>query len=287
MIEWAVGNLLSRTTQFFRDKGIESPDLDAELLLAHTLGLTRESLLTRRERTLTDLELSSYRERVRQRAGAKPVAYILNRKEFFGLPFYVDESVLVPRPETEHVVESALSWLQSSIQQRASSIRICDLGTGSGCIAAAIAHARPDVRITATELSKGAAKVAARNMADLGLLGRVRLVQRDLFPAESSETFDVIVSNPPYLSLAEYESLPRTIRKFEPKEALTDGGDGLAVYRRILRAAPGRLNPGGRIFLEISPRIAGDLDKLLGGGPLHVTAIHKDLAGLDRVAEIS
>lgn len=277
---WQVGNLLSVTADFFSKRGIESARLDAEVLLADTLDLTRELLIARREQRLTDIELSAFRERVRQRAGQRPVAYLVNRKEFFSLPFYVDESVLIPRPETELLVELILRRLKSQIQ-------ICDVGTGSGCIAAAVASSRPDCSVLATEISENAAKVAVKNMSDLGLLSNVRVCRCDLFPVHTSEPFDVIVSNPPYLSLEEYHALPPGIRKFEPKGALTDEKDGLTMYRRIFRSAASRIKPDGVLFLEVSPRIA-DLFRtrsFLADFSFVLTDIHKDLAGLPRVAE--
>lgn len=285
---WDVGRLLGRTAEFFEKQGIESGALDAELLLADVLDLSRESLLARRERQITDIELSAYRERVRQRAGSKPISYILNRKEFYSLPFYVDEQVLIPRPETEHLVEHSLKWLESRTAAAVGNpIRVCDIGTGSGCIAASLAKSREDIYIVATEKSVGAAAVAVKNVADLGLLNRIRILACDLFPKDPEPKFDLVVSNPPYLSGAEYESLPPTIRKFEPREALTDGGDGLGVYRQILRQAPDYLRPGGQIFFEISPRGATAMPELLKDTPLKLVSIHHDLADRPRVAEIS
>lgn len=280
---WEVGKLLAVTADFFTKRGIESARLDAELLLAHTLDISRESLLARRERRLTDIELSAFRERVRHRAGDKPVAYLLNRKEFFSLNFYVDENVLIPRPETEHLVELALKSVGSK-----SNIRICDVGTGSGCVAAAIAHSLPEARVIATEFSRAAAAVAVHNMAELGLLGRARVVLCDLFPIQPADPYDVIVSNPPYLSVEEFESLPPTIRRFEPRMALTDEEEGVNFHRRILRAALTRLKPDGVIFVEISPRLAGRFQSEGGivASPFICAAIHPDLAALPRVAEI-
>lgn len=278
---WTVAGLLSTTEEFFSKKGIESARIDAELLLADTLDLTRESLLARRERGITDIELSAYRERVRHRAANKPVAYLLNRREFYSINFYVDASVLIPRPETEILVEQTLKIISSKSQ-----IHICDVGTGSGCVAAALAHSRPDVFVTATELSGSAARLAVRNLSDLGLLKNVRVVQCDIFPADSITSFDLIVSNPPYLSMEEYAALPPGIRRFEPQEALTDSGDGLGVYRRIFKLSAKRLRPEGILLLEISPRIAQILNT--GGldpSPFAPGTVHPDLAGRPRVAE--
>ncbi len=169
-----------------------------------------------------------------------------------------------------------------------SQIHICDLGAGSGCIAAALAHCRPDIFVTATERSEGAARVAVKNICDLGLLSRVRIIRCDLFPIDVTEPFDVIVSNPPYLSLKEFESLPPGIRRFEPREALTDEGDGLTVYRRILKTSGEHLKSDGVMFLEISPTIAQHFspDDLLKNSSFTLVAVHPDLAGLPRVAEL-
>ena len=288
--DWNVGKILTVTEGFFQKAGIESARLDAELLLADTLDLSRETLLSRREQSLTDIEISSYRERVRQRAGKKPVAYLLKRKEFFSMPFYVDENVLIPRPETEHLIERALNWLKLRfpIPNPESRVPICEVGTGSGCIAAALASARPDVQVTATEHSPEAAAVAVKNLADLGQLSRVRVVQCDLFPMDLLTRYDIVVSNPPYLSLHEFEALPAGIRRFEPKEALTDGRDGLTFYRRILKMAAKRMRPNGAVFFEISPGIETSFKggPLLENLPFSLTAIYPDLAGLPRVAQL-
>ena len=287
---WNVGAILSTTEDFFKKRGIDTARLDAELILAHTLDLPRERLLAGRERRLTDIEISAFRERVRQRAGHKPVAYLLNKKEFFSLPFYVDEHVLIPRPETEHLVEQASRWIahQSKIKNLKSKIQVCEIGAGSGCIASALARARPECSITATEISGPAARIAVKNVAALGLLGRVRILHRNLFPFPSDLRFDLIVSNPPYLSLEEFEALPPAIRRFEPRLALTDEGDGLTVYRRIFRSAARHIRPDGALFLEVSPRIAAALESggLLENSPLRLAALHPDLAGLPRVAEL-
>lgn len=287
--DWNVGKLLSVTEDFFSKKGIETARLDAELLLADTLELSRESLLTRREQRLTDIEISSFRERVRQRGSAKPVAYLLRQKEFYSIPFYVDESVLIPRPETEHLVEHALAWITKRAEKKnpPTPFRICDIGAGSGCVSAAIASARTDVAVTSTEIDPRAAALAVRNISDLGLLNRVRIVQCDLFPIAADEPFDVIVSNPPYLSAQEYDILQPSVRKFEPKIALTDGMDGLSYYRRILGKAEQHLSRSGVLLLEISPRIAAEFSnaEFMDRFPLVLKKIHPDLAGLPRVAE--
>ncbi len=283
---WESGRILSVTADFFKKRGIESARLDAEILLADTLEQTREILLADQSRLLTELELTRYRERVRQRAAGKPAAYLLNRKEFYSLPFYVDEHVLIPRPETELLVDLALKLSRAAGCGR----RVCDVGTGSGCIAAALAHADADLQITATEISKDAARVAVRNLSDLGLLYRVRVVECDLFPAPAGERYDIIVSNPPYVSMEEFESLSPTIRRYEPKPALTDGADGLTVYRRLVTECPAHLrSPGGSILLEVSPRISQRLPAILAEekSPLALVDVHPDLAGLPRVAQLS
>ncbi len=287
---WEVGKILAVTEDFFSKRGIESARLDAELLLADTLEVSREILLARREQRLTDIELSAYRERVRHRAGNKPVAHLIGHREFYSLPFYVDKNVLIPRPETELLVDLAAKWVnhESKIQNLKSKIQICDVGTGSGCIAAAVATHCPTACVTATEFSLAAAGIAVQNLSALGLLDRVRVVLCDLFPLGSTERFDVIVSNPPYLSLEEFESLPPGIRKFEPRMALTDEEDGTTIYRRLFRMARKRLIDGGVIFVEISPRIAGRIadGSLLKDLPFTCVATHPDLAGLPRAAEL-
>lgn len=286
---WEVGKILSVTEEFLAKRGIDSARIDAELILADTLDISRESLLARREHRLTDIEVSRFRERIRSRAGHQPVAYLLRRKEFYSLPFFVNEHVLIPRPETEHLVESVLSWmdLKSKKAKSDSAFHLCEIGAGSGCIAAALAKSRAGIFITATEKNEEAARVAVKNISDLGLIHRVRVAHCDLFPIGLPAAFDAIVSNPPYLSLEEYEALPPTIRKFEPRESLTDEKDGLGVYRRILSRAGKRLQPEGSIFFEISPSIAPRLAdrRFWAGTAFSLTSIQNDLAGRPRVAE--
>lgn len=260
---------------------MESPRLDAELLLADALELTRESVLAERDRRLNDLELVRYRERVRRRGRYCPVAYIVGEKEFYGLPVRIDPRALIPRPDTETLVEAALALIPL-----ATPFRVCDIGTGSGCIAAALATHRPAARITATDLSSDAASLAVDNLTALGLLDRITVYHADLFP-QAPGLYDLIVSNPPYLSEQEYAELPEDIRLFEPKQALLAGADGLAAYRNILKRAAKCLTPGGRLLLEISPRVAELLPGIVASSRFTLETILPDIAARPRVAQLT
>lgn len=275
---WDVGHILNVTADYFKKRGIDSPRLDAELLLADALESSRESVLADRERRLTDFELIRYRERVSRRGRRCPVAYILGEKEFYGLPVRVDGRALVPRPDTETLVEAALARMDEG-----AAVRVLDIGTGTGCIAAALATHRPAARIAATELSADAASLAVENLTALGLLDRVTVYHADLVPQAPLE-YDLIVSNPPYLSAEEYAALSEDIRLFEPKQALVGGADGLASYRAILRRAKTCLAAEGRLLLEISPRIAGLLPDIAATSSYRIESILPDLAARPRVA---
>lgn len=271
-----------------------TPRLDAELLLAHVLGWPRARLLAERAHVPTPEQTAAFAAALARRASLEPVAYILGQKEFFGLDFYVDRRVLVPRPETELLVELALavarrlttdrppqeSLGRSSVIGRRSSLTIADIGTGSGAIAVALAAHLPEATIYATDISADALAVAASNVERHGLAGRVRLLHGDLL-APLPGPVDLIVSNPPYTVLAEVEP---NVLAHEPHLALEGGPDGAAIYRRLLAMAPEYLRPEGAILLEIGAwqgeLVAGLLREAL---PAARVTIHQDLAGRDRV----
>lgn len=286
-----IGEILQITEDFFRKQSIDSARLDAEVLLAHVLHIAREELLCRGKQEMTEAAISDYRVCVRLRGKGMPVAYIRQHKEFYGMNFRVNQNVLIPRPETEHVVTLASQWIHATTGKRnpGDVIEVCEIGTGTGCIAAALAHRHPDVHVTATDISEPAIRVALDNIADLGLLSRVQVLRCDLFPISTSCLYHLILSNPPYISLPEYDSLPKTIRDYEPKEALTDLDDGCSFYRRIITEAASHLHPSGTMFFEISPSVAEKIPQwtFLTESPFALGAIHPDYAGLPRVAEIT
>jgi len=234
-----IREVLQRSATWLDKKGSEAARLEAELLLAHVLGTERLGLYTDAERRLEDGELDSYRALLRRRADGEPVAYLTGRREFYGLELAITRDVLVPRPETELLVDRARE-LQPS--------RILDLGTGSGCVAIACAKQLPDAAVTATDVSEAALEVAAQNAARHGVADRIRFLPGDLFaPLAEGERFDLILSNPPYVP----DGQATAVAAHEPHLALYAGASGLDVIERMLAAAPGHLSDGGTLLVEI------------------------------------
>lgn len=237
--------MLDWTTQRFTEAGIASARLEAQLLLAHVLGCTRMQLYTGFDRPLGEPELAGYRGLIKRRLGGESVAYLLGEQEFWGLPFFVDSSVLVPRPDTETVIEVA----RALRADRAAPCRVLDLCTGSGAIAISIAKELPAATVIATEVSPEAAAIARRNAERNAMADRVEIRVGDLFAPVAGERFDLIVSNPPYIASATIATLSAEVRR-EPRLALDGGPDGLAFYDRICAVAPEYLLPGGALVLE-------------------------------------
>lgn len=252
--------------------------LDAELLLAHVLGIDRTRLRSHPESAVAQAEAQAYTRALERRAAGEPVAYIVGYREFWSLRIAVDPTVLVPRPETELLVERALAV------RGADDARVADLGTGSGAIALALAHERPAWRIVATDTSGAALAVARANARALGL-ERVELIEGDWFAPLSGCTFDLIVSNPPYVA-PDDPLLADAPLRFEPRVALTPPGpDALSCLRGLVDAAPGYLVPGGWLLLEHGATQAADVAALLvARGFAHVRS-HTDLAGRERMTE--
>jgi release factor glutamine methyltransferase len=244
---WTIGRLLDWTTQFFQGKGVASARLEAELLLAHALGCQRIILYTRHGEEPPEAQRTAFRELVLRRVKGHPVAHLLGRKEFFSLEFEVGPAVLVPRQETELVAMECLALVKPLTAPR-----VLDVGTGSGCLAVAVARRHSGARVTATDVSPGALAVARRNVEKHRLGERVRLLEGDLFAAlPAGERFDVIVSNPPYIRSGDLAGLAVEVREHEPRLALDGGPDGFAVIDRLLAGAAGHLEPGGSLLVEI------------------------------------
>ena len=269
----------------------ETPRLDAELLLAYVLGWARARLLAEGRLALTEAQATAFYELVTRRAALEPVAYLIGHKEFYGIDFLIDRRALMPRPETELLVELALDFARrrtkderrnpSSAQLRPSSI--VDVGTGSGAIAIALALHLPEARIAAIDISPDALALARQNVERHGLTERVRLLQGDLF-GPLTEPVDMIVSNPPYTILADIDE---GVRRYEPHLALDGGADGLDLYRRLLGQAPDYLRSGGVILLEIGATQAAVVMELARRAfPAAIISAHQDLAGRDRVVVI-
>ncbi|MDB5172628.1 MAG: prmC [Phycisphaerales bacterium] len=251
---WTVRRILEWTAGYFTRKNVDQPRLAAELLLGHVLNYPRIKLYTDYERVLSDKELAAFRALVQRAAEDEPIAYLTGRAHFFNLEFDVTRDVLIPRPDTETLVENVMQFVRHQPGMEAP--RVLDLCTGSGCIAAAIAHHIKSAVVTATEISPAAAAIARKNIDRLGLTGRVLVEEGDLFEPLNHmvdvRPFDMIVSNPPYIPTAQIETLDRSVKDYEPLQALDGGLDGLVIHRRILDQAPDRLVSGGRVFLEIA-----------------------------------
>jgi len=254
---------------------------DAELLLAHTLCQPRIWLLAHPEAELTEAEVASFLTLTARRAGGEPAQYLTGTQEFFGLELRVTPAVLIPRPETEHLVEAALAWSKTQIKP----LRFLDIGTGSGAIAIAIAANEPAAEIIATDISAAALAIARDNALRLGVSDRIRFVQSDLLSALDSAAdipFDAIVSNPPYIPSTDAATMQREVVAHEPHSALFAGPDGLNIYRRLIPAAYATLRPGGLLALEIGFGQRDALTELLIGWD-NVRFID-DYAAIPRVA---
>ncbi len=248
---------------------------DAELLLLHVAGITRADLLTHPEHELTERQSNHYQAAITRRAHHEPVQHILGKQEFYGRDFIVNRLVLIPRPETEHVVEAALAI-------RPEPKSILDIGTGSGILAITLALELPNATVTATDISIAALAVAQKNAQQTGAGERVRFVISDLFAALDDECFDCIVSNPPYV--AKSEVLEPQVREYEPATALYAGEDGLAIYRRLIPEATEHLAPGGHLLLEIGHGQRDALEQLLAHSGFEDVRFVNDLQGIPRVA---
>lgn len=276
---WTSLQLIQWTAGYFEKKGIPNPRLDAELLLSRALRCQRIDLYTRHERKIPEKELKKFRELVERRAQREPLQYILGETEFWGLKIKLTPAVLIPRPETEVLVEEILKLKPKEI---------LEIGTGSGCIGIAIAKNLPGSRIMATDISPEALELARENAHAHGVGDRIEFVLADIAPWKRFEAtgtlFDLIVANPPYIPTGEFPNLQPEVRDFEPRRALDGGPDGLAFIRQILHEAPPFLKPSGLLLLEIGDH-QGALIKTETGhhAGLSLEGIRKDLNGTERI----
>jgi release factor glutamine methyltransferase len=293
---WTVGRLLQWTADYLKGRGADSPRLDAEILLAEALACQRIQLYTAYEDVPPEDKRTAFRELVRQRAEGTPVAYLVGRREFYSLSFKVGPGVLIPRPESELIVVTLLDLAKQLPSPsppaplpkgEGRSLRIADVGTGSGILAVTIAKHLPAAQVVATDTSKVALEIAEENARRHGVAERIQWIECDLLEGiEAQPEFDCIVSNPPYVSTAEYEKLPRDVKNFEPREALLAGPKGTEVIERLIVQAAERLRPGGHLLIEISPMIHGAVQELLAAVPcLQPGPTVKDLARLPRVVQ--
>ena len=285
---WTIGRVLQWTTAYLQRRGSDSPRLDAEILLAHARRCRRIELYTQYNVPLTASERQTMRGLVERRAASEPVAYLVGHREFFSLDFRVTPEVLIPRPETETLVVELLELCRPLVE-----VRILDVGTGSGCIAVAVAVNKPGARLVATDLSGAAVELARANAERHAVADRIEFLQGDLFePLQESGRseaaggrFDFIVSNPPYIADSEWETLQPDVRLHEPRLALVAGSDGLDVIRRLIAEAPQFLLPGGRLLFEIDPAQADPVCTLLeAAGDYDEVRIVNDVSRQPRVA---
>ncbi len=277
---WTIRRVLTWASDDLKKRGSSSPRLDAELILGKILGLDRIGLLIDADRPLAKRELASYRELHQRRRAGEPVAYLLGVREFYGRPFLVDRRVLVPRPDTEHLVEVALE----RTRHLSLSARVLDLCTGSGCVAVSLARARSTTQVLGADVSSDALAVAAENVIRLGAYN-VGLVLSDLFAAlrPGRDRFDLVTANPPYIAAGEIASLPVDVRAYEPHLALSGGVDGLSLLRRIVTEAPAFLAANGVLAVEIGCDQGEAVQGLFAAAGFRAIALRRDYGGLDRV----
>jgi release factor glutamine methyltransferase len=271
---WTIEAILRWSTDDFRARGLDKPRLEAEVLLGHALGVDRMRLVIDSKRPLEPAELTRFRDYVKRRRAREPVAYIVGRREFYGRPFRVDKRVLIPRPDTETLVDVALARTTAC----SLSMRALDLCTGSGCVAISLARARPTACVHATDLSENAFRLGAHT---------VGFWRGDLFGALPADCgpFDIVVANPPYIATSEVEGLERDIKDFEPRLALDGGADGLAFVRRIVEDAPSRLAPGGTLAMEIGAGEATEVVKIFEASGFASVTVTRDLGRMERVVD--
>lgn len=272
--------VINKTVPFFEKQGIENPRLNIELLLAHVLQKRRLDLYLQFERELDEATLARLRELVRRRAEGEPVQYVTGEAPFYGLTFAVNRHVLIPRPETELLVEAVLK----RVTNHQSPITVVDVGTGSGCIAVTLAKQLPAAQIVAVDASGEALAVARANARRHGVEKNTRFLQGDLVEALPDNVgADVVVSNPPYIASGDWATLPKEVRDFEPVQALIAGADGLEVIRRLVKTAKRVLSPSGFVALEIGAGQRAAVEQLFGDHGYGAVEVVKDLQGHERV----
>lgn len=281
---WTIGSLVKWATDDFRTRGIESPRLDAEVLVGHALGLDRTRIIIESMRPLEPGELAQLRDLVKRRRTHEPIAYLRGHREFYGREFRVDPRVLIPRPDTEALVEVALD----RSRHVSLSARVLDLCTGSGCVAITLARQRPTSRVVATDLSPDALRVARENARLLGAYN-VAFREGDLFGALEGAsrllptTFDLITANPPYIPSGDIAGLMADVRDFEPRLALDGGADGLDLVRRIVDEAPRFLDADGVLAMEIGAGEAEATAAIFTEHRFRDVAIARDYGKIERV----
>ncbi len=284
MNQWTIQKLLTWITDYLTKNSVDAPRLSAEMLLSHVLELTRIDLYAQFNKPVAKEHLDELHKLVKRAGQHEPVAYLVGKTEFYSLQLEVDAHCLIPRPETELLVQRAIEFLRT----RQGPQHVCDLCTGSGCIAVAIAKNFPEAKVTATDISDAALAIAARNVEKHQLQDRVELLCGDLFeplvPHLDVTQWDLIACNPPYVSAAEYEALEKNVKDYEPQLALLAGDDGLDIYRRLTESIDRHLKPGGTLLLEIGYAQGPAVQEMLAETGLFAeVTVEKDVHNNDRV----
>jgi len=284
MQAWTIQKLLNWITEYLTERSIDSPRLSAEILLSGVLETERIELYTQFDKPVARQELDRLHDLVKRAGQDEPIAYLIGKTEFYSLELNITADCMIPRPETELLTQRAIEFLRT----RPGTQLVCDLCTGSGCIAVAIAKNFPDARIIATDINDAALNVAAKNVEKHQLKDRIKLLHGDLFDPVISGLdvgkFDLIVCNPPYVSAAEYEKLDKNVKDYEPKSALFAGIDGLDIYRRLIEKADEFLKPNAALMLEIGYAQGPAVRELLEQtGALAQIKIEKDPHNNDRI----
>ncbi len=269
---------INLSTEFLGKKEIESPRINAELLLAHTLNCRRLDLYLSYDRPLNEDEVNIYREFIRRRSKSEPLQYIIGKVEFYGLEFNVNPSVLIPRQETEILVETIINSVNKE-----DNLRILDIGVGSGNISVSLAKHLPYTKITASDISEEALVIAKANAEMNNVLERINFINHNILKDDLEDEFDIVVSNPPYISEKEFPELKDELKVYEPRNALTDFSDGLNYFKTISSRAQKFLINNGKIFFEAGQGQAEDVKKILGENNFKEISIVKDYLKIDRV----
>jgi len=280
--QWTLLEVLNHAVSFLKSKNIENPRLNAEHLLAHTLGKSRMDLYLDFKKPLTKAEREKYKKLLFRRAEHEPLQYIMEETEFMSLPFYVSPDVLIPRPETEILVEKVIEW--SSAKK---GLHILDIGCGSGTIAVSLAKYIEEVSITAVDISEKILNVARHNAEVNGVSEKIKLmcsdVKKENFTAQFSDTFNTVVSNPPYISRDEWETLPEEVQSHEPRQSLCDEADGLTYFQLISNKAMSLLQSGGALFFEVGYTQSREVQEILKQQGYKEIRSFPDLNQIERV----
>ena len=269
---------INLSTEFLEKKEIESPRINAELLLAHALNCKRLDLYLSYDRPLNEDEVKLYREFIRRRIKSEPLQYIIGKVEFYGIEFNVNPSVLIPRQETEILVETIINSVNKD-----GSLKILDVGVGSGNISISLAKHLPYSKITATDISEQALETAKANAEMNNVLEKINFIKHDILSHNLNDEFDIVVSNPPYISREEFPQLKDELKVYEPQNALTDFSDGLNYYRIISSKAKEFVKNNGKIFFEVGQGQVEDVKRILAENNFNEISIVKDYLKIDRV----